>query len=389
VDQSTPAGDVAWVAATPVAGTLPGGSGIEVTLIYTVPEQVHDTYSATLRISSNDPLTPVVDVPLTMTVVLPPHLSIIKQPSAERVETGSLLTYTLTVSNTGGPLSGVAVSDTLSPEIVVAWASDGGTLIGDELVWNELHLAQGAGLALHYGVTVTCVPSGTPIVNNDYRVKAMGWPPPVQGQPVTVTATAEDVVAAFEASWPILRQDPVSFTNLSQNAAAFLWSFGDGLFSDLHSPVHTYAERGTYTTVLTASNPCTADEYRRTLSVEDLSVALAPSRATARAAPGQTTIYTFSLTNTGTLSDSFTLALDGSLWDTALSSEVVGPLAPGTSGAVQVRVSVPPGTALGASDQVTLQATSNGDPRQPPASAISLLTITAQPYVRYLPLVCR
>jgi len=46
----------------------------------------------------------------------------------------------------------------------------------------------------------------------------------------------------------------VTFTNLSQNADSYTWNFGDGQTSTEKSPVHTYAENGSYTVVLTAAN---------------------------------------------------------------------------------------------------------------------------------------
>jgi len=46
----------------------------------------------------------------------------------------------------------------------------------------------------------------------------------------------------------------VSFTNSSENAETYNWDFGDGETSTEESPVHTYAEAGTYDVVLTATN---------------------------------------------------------------------------------------------------------------------------------------
>jgi uncharacterized repeat protein (TIGR01451 family) len=381
--------DLLWISAVPASGTVPGGSGLQVTVTFTAPQEVHDTYAGTLRLSSSDPLNPLIDLPLTMTVVLPPRLSITKHPSAERVDVGSLLTYTLSVSNTGGPVGEVTVSDTLPSETVLAWTGNGGTHVGSELVWSELHLLQNAGYALSYAVTVTCVPSGTQIVNQDYQIEAADWPPPIAGQPVTVTAVAEGIVAAFDTPALILCREPVPFTNLSQGATTYLWHFGDGLSSSIDNPVHTYMERGTYTAELTASSRCSADEYSRVLSVEDLALVMTPDLATGQAAPGQTAIYALSLTNTGTLSDSFALTLSGGQWSVALPTKIIGPLAPGSRSAFQVLVSVPRDAVPGQFDQVTLQAVSSADPRRPPASAATQLTTTVLPYRRYLPLVFR
>jgi hypothetical protein len=261
--------------------------------------------------------------------------------------------------------------------------------IGSEVLWSELRLLGGAQLSLSYAVTATCVPSGTQIVNQDYQVGAADWPPPVPGQPVTVTAIAEAVAAAFETPPLILCRDPVPFTNLSQNATSYFWRFGDGSSSGLDSPVHTYQEPGTYSAVLTASNRCSADEYSRELSVEDLALIMTPTRTTGQAVAGQSSVYSLTLTNTGTLSDSFALTLGGQQWSTALSTKSLGPLSPGSGGAFQVVVDVPRDAVPGELDEVTVWAVSGSDPRQPPVSATALITTVAAAHWHYLPLISR
>lgn len=46
----------------------------------------------------------------------------------------------------------------------------------------------------------------------------------------------------------------VTFTNLSKDAVSYQWEFGDGQTSTEANPVHTYAENGSYTVTLTATN---------------------------------------------------------------------------------------------------------------------------------------
>ena len=64
----------------------------------------------------------------------------------------------------------------------------------------------------------------------------------------------------------------ITFTNLSINAEAYLWDFGDGTSStDIH-PIHTYTESGEYTVTLQAENAyCDADFKTRTINVVILS----------------------------------------------------------------------------------------------------------------------
>ncbi|MDX2245895.1 MAG: gliding motility-associated C-terminal domain-containing protein [Bacteroidia bacterium] len=67
-----------------------------------------------------------------------------------------------------------------------------------------------------------------------------------------------DFVADIPADKPLLlSQGRVQFTNQSQFAVAYEWSFGDnpGIISNVENPVHTYTEPGIYTVKLTAFDP--------------------------------------------------------------------------------------------------------------------------------------
>ncbi len=59
----------------------------------------------------------------------------------------------------------------------------------------------------------------------------------------------------------------VTFNNTSQGANTFLWNFGDGNTSTAQNPVHTYAQSGTYTVTLTATNACGSNTSTKTVTV--------------------------------------------------------------------------------------------------------------------------
>ena len=74
----------------------------------------------------------------------------------------------------------------------------------------------------------------------------------------TATATEQVIinplpVANFSSSVNGLT---VTFTDLSSDGDFWSWDFGDGNFSNLQNPIHTYAEAGTYVVTLTVSNDC-------------------------------------------------------------------------------------------------------------------------------------
>jgi len=63
----------------------------------------------------------------------------------------------------------------------------------------------------------------------------------------------------------------VQFFNMSQNASAFQWDFGDGNTSTDINPTHTYTSNGTYTITLIVSNPCGfTDTFTQTITITDL-----------------------------------------------------------------------------------------------------------------------
>lgn len=82
-----------------------------------------------------------------------------------------------------------------------------------------------------------------------------------------VKAAVKAVVYDSLSKWNIGEWDPVAdfsavnlgsnmfeFINLSVNADSYLWDFGDGTYSTLESPYHTYQSSGVFTVTLTASH---------------------------------------------------------------------------------------------------------------------------------------
>lgn len=63
-----------------------------------------------------------------------------------------------------------------------------------------------------------------------------------------------DPVASFQYEVSEDNFLEVSFTNFSQNAVSYSWDFGDGGTSTDENPTHVFAEEGSYTVTLTATN---------------------------------------------------------------------------------------------------------------------------------------
>ena len=69
-------------------------------------------------------------------------------------------------------------------------------------------------------------------------------------------------------TYEVLNGGEVVFENTSAHADAYAWDFGDGNESTAAEPVHTYAETGAFTVVLTAEGPCGSDTYSLEVVIE-------------------------------------------------------------------------------------------------------------------------
>ncbi|MFI5220540.1 MAG: PKD domain-containing protein, partial [Bacteroidia bacterium] len=65
------------------------------------------------------------------------------------------------------------------------------------------------------------------------------------------SVTVNTIVAQIQYSGIMQVGQPISFTCPTPNALTWFWDFGDGFFSSLQSPIHTYAATGNYTVTLT------------------------------------------------------------------------------------------------------------------------------------------
>lgn len=122
---------------------------------------------------------------------------------------------------------------------VLQWTGNLASFETDTLVFSSITLAAGT----HTIEFITSLPNGTTDGNtaNDISTRS------INVQELTV-------VSDFDADQTDFCTAPadVQFTNLSQNAQSYLWDFGDGTTSTDENPLHTYANLGAFTVILTA-----------------------------------------------------------------------------------------------------------------------------------------
>lgn len=59
----------------------------------------------------------------------------------------------------------------------------------------------------------------------------------------------------------------IQLVNKTLNATSYRWDFGDGTFSTLESPPHTYAQAGAYIVSMRATGPGGAKTWQKVVAV--------------------------------------------------------------------------------------------------------------------------
>jgi len=125
---------IPWLHEEPVTGTVAPGEAQEVTVVFSALGLEPGTYTDTLEIATDDPVQPVVEVPVKMVVAdwgLSPS---VKEVSAETANPADRLTYTVTIENANAAPIGVALSDVIPARTdYVAGSVTGGATYSDTL----------------------------------------------------------------------------------------------------------------------------------------------------------------------------------------------------------------------------------------------------------------
>ncbi len=255
---------VPWLSEDPTSGVVGSGLCQTVTVTFDSTGMAPGPYTAGLKIESNDPDTPTLTIPVTMTVLEPVNNADFSwAPPAPIV--GEPVLFQATASGT--------------EPIAYAWAfGDGGTAsgitathaytsAGDYVVTLTATNACGVMVVTH---TVTVVPPCEPPAGADFS-----WSPvtPLVGEMVTFTGTVASGTGPF----------------------SYAWAFGDGGTGSGAVVTHTYTVAGDYTVVMTVTNAC--GEVTATYVVHVASVCEPPAGADFSWAPitptvGQTVTFT-------------------------------------------------------------------------------------------------
>jgi PKD repeat protein len=242
---------ISWLDLSSTNGTTAAGSSTDVTVTLDSSGLAVDTYEALLCVNSDDPATPLVEVPVTMTVsdtipainVTPMFITSTQAPSTTTTET-------LSISNTG--------SGSLDWTIDEAEAG-GGTSCDSptDFAWLSVSPASGSTTSgTPSEVIVTIDSAGLTSGTVEATLCINSNDPATPRAEVPVTLTVEGVNADFTADVtsgivPFI----VQFTDQSSGpVSSWSWNFGDGGTSADQNPSHTYNIPGVYTVSITVGD---------------------------------------------------------------------------------------------------------------------------------------
>jgi len=172
-----PGGTLAWTFIT----LAPGGVWTA-TVVVTVEMDYVGSLTNVVRVSTREGAT---GVHTATSATLVPALAVSKQASAGLASPGTLLTYTIRVTNTSVfSLTRIVLTDAIPMGATFAWAGGDYTRSGSVVTWTAGSLAGQGVLTATLAVTVEHLPPGTRIVNSAYGVRAGGLLTPVMGTPV-------------------------------------------------------------------------------------------------------------------------------------------------------------------------------------------------------------
>lgn len=344
--------------------------------------------------------------PAVNTAVVRPDLSITKSVSPTWIALGQTVTYTVRYTNTaGGTFTTLRFTDTVDNRLTVQSTSSNCSSASNVVICTDANLAPGQSRQVTLTVGTVSLGNSEVVTNLARYLAANQTEVLPEGQSNIVEVPSSNVGAAADFSGNPTSGGigvNVTFTNLTgisngTSITGCTWEFGDNTTSTAacqpgNTVSHVYNQPGSYTVKLTVTtgsgmNTRTRTNYITVSGAANYGVQIASPQPAKSGARGTQVIYTVTVTNTGTVPDSFTLSLPAGgtyQWVTQLSTPAVGPLVSGQSASAQATVFIPLAAPLGASDVVTVTATSVGDSNV--SQSVSLKTSTLI-YSLYLPLI--
>ncbi len=267
--------------------------------------------------------------------------------------------------------------------------------------WSTLLDTSPITLAAEATATVrvrTTVPAGASVLSTDVTIiTATGTAGNVSDTATDRTTVACNALAglAIEGVTTATTGQVIPFTatvTAGSQPITYVWNFGDGSPERTDNPTaHTFVQAGSFTVVVTATNPCSVRNATHTITVTGPTlvpdVTVSPATLEVSLQTGQTVTRTLMIQNTGSGALSWSLTeVPAVTWLTVTPTG--GNIPP--AGSVAAAVAFDATGVITGTYTTTLRLASN-DPDENPVTIPVTLTVTAQPlsWQLYLPLVMR
>jgi uncharacterized repeat protein (TIGR01451 family) len=190
--------------------------------------------------------------------VLGPKLEVSKIYDSSQVA-GTVVTYTLSVANTGNEAAtNVVLSDTLPAGLTYG---GGGSRVGGDVTWTFASLAPGDTEVGWFWGTLSCA-KGTEVINQHYRVVSSNQGvTTLDGPAVSLTTVAPTLAAGFtQSASRVVPGEVVYFADASTTDGTEItswdWMWGDGTTASGAAASHAYAVPRSYDVTLTIQDAC-------------------------------------------------------------------------------------------------------------------------------------
>lgn len=326
-------------------------------------------------------------------------LEISKTASADYIAPGEMLTYTINITHSLGMsvTHNVIITDVIPANTTFVTGTLPVSFDGSIVSWSAPDLNPGDSYSVQLVVEVNGDASGT-ITNDDYAVfstetaltfgAAVETPVIPYGLGLSKTASAPFVgnsglltyTLTVTNEHPLAAATGLALTDMIPTGTTFITATLPHTFdgTTVEWDAASLAAMGTWQVQLVvAVNPDASGTVENTdyavssaqvapfngaivsTPIENLGVTLSPGSAS-NAMPGEDIIYTHTLLNSGSLTDTYDLSYDSSEgWSAVLASPVT--LGPGEETTITVTISIPTDAITGTVDTLNVTATSQTD----------------------------